>query len=246
MSNVSYNFKDPIFEKNFLYRRLAKEHLLLQEIESDLIKIEVTDVRGPLKIPDTYYIHFYLKSITGINDDQSPKYGDHHIVELHLPLKYPMESPRIYMKTEIWHPNINWEGKFKGRICGNTKEYGKGYDLTQLVFRIAEILQFKNYHAENTPPFPEDSLVAKWIKEYAEPNNIVNKWKEIYSDDVDLSRHVAAELKEEKPAEIVQDSENTAHDKKFKMSFSKNLEKSSEENDEDSQENDKKIKFKKK
>ena len=30
------------------------------------------------------------------------------------------------------------------------------------------------------------------------------------------------------------------------MSFSKNLEKSSEENDEDSQENDKKIKFKKK
>ena len=69
MSNVSYNFKDPIFEKNFLYRRLAKEHLLLQEIESDLIKIEVTDVRGPLKIPDTYYIHFYLKSITGINDD---------------------------------------------------------------------------------------------------------------------------------------------------------------------------------
>jgi len=53
MSNVSYNFKDPIFEKNFLYRRLAKEHLLLQEIESDLIKIEVTDVRGPLKIPDT-------------------------------------------------------------------------------------------------------------------------------------------------------------------------------------------------
>jgi len=157
-----------------------------------------------------------------------------------------MESPRIYMKTEIWHPNIKWEGKFKGRICGNTKEYGKGYDLTQLVFRIAEILQFKNYHAENTPPFPEDSLVAKWIKEYAEPNNIVNKWKEIYSDDVDLSRHVAAELKEEKPAEIVQDSENTAHDKKFKMSFSKNLEKSSEENDEDSQENDKKIKFKKK
>ncbi|MFZ1359345.1 MAG: ubiquitin-conjugating enzyme E2, partial [Saprospiraceae bacterium] len=131
MSNVSYNFKDPIFEKNFLYRRLAKEHLLLQEIESDLIKIEVTDVRGPLKIPDTYYIHFYLKSITGINDDQSPKYGDHHIVELHLPLKYPMESPRIYMKTEIWHPNIKWEGKFKGRICGNTKEYGKGYDLTQ-------------------------------------------------------------------------------------------------------------------
>ena len=95
-------------------------------------------------------------------------------------------------------------------------------------------------------PFPEDSLVAKWIKEYAEPNNIVNKWKEIYSDDVDLSRHVAAELKEEKPAEIVQDSEDTAHDKKFKMSFSKSLETSSEKDDENSQENDKKIKFKKK
>lgn len=239
MSNVSYNFKDPLFEKNFLYRRLAKEHLLLQEIESDRIKIEVTDVRGPLKIPDTYHIHYYFKSITGINDDQSPIYGNHHIVELHLPLKYPMESPRIYMKTDVWHPNIKWEGKFKGRICGNTKEYGKGYDLTQLVFRVAEILQYKNYHAENTPPFPEDSLVAQWIKEYAEPNNIVNKWKEIYTDDVDLSTPVQKPSISEEKTESSEEEVNTGSDKKFKMSFSK-----APVEEEDTTE--KKIKFKSK
>lgn len=244
MVNVSYNFKDPIFEKNFLYRRLAKEHLLLLEIESDKIKIEVTDVRGPLKIPDTYNIHYYFKSIIGINDDQSPIYGNHHIVELHLPLKYPMESPRIYMKSEVWHPNIKWEGKFKGRICGNTKEYGKGYDLTQLVFRIAEILQYKNYHAENTPPFPEDSLVAKWIKDYAEPNNIVNKWKEIYTDDVDLSTPIP-DKKESDDAPLSGEIEFKPDvDRKFKLSFSK-VQTPTEREPENADENpEKKIKFK--
>lgn len=189
MEKIEYDFSDPLFERNFLYRRLAKEHLELQNIHSDKIGIEVTNVRGPLEIPDTYNIHFYIRSIIGINDDQSPIYGEHHIAEIFLPIKFPMEPPRIYMKSDLWHPNIKWDGKFKGRICGNTKEYGKGYDLVQLVYRIGEILQYKNYHAENTPPFPEDSMVAKWVKEYGEPNKIINKWTEIYTDYSDLTTY---------------------------------------------------------
>lgn len=235
MAKVTYNFSDPLFEKNFLYRRLAKEHLQLQEIESKHIQIEVTDVRGPLKVPDTYNIHYFLRSITGISSDRSPVYGDHHIVELHLPLKYPMEPPRIYMKTDAWHPNIKWEGKFKGRICGNTKEYGKGYDLTQLVYRIAEILQYKNYHAENTPPFPEDSLVAKWIKEYAEPNNIVNKWKEIFTDDIDLSTAEKNDTSSDTPSES-EEQVLRSNNIKFKISRPKE--------DDPAPDDERRIKFK--
>lgn len=242
MAKVVYNFSDPIFEKNFLYKRLAKEHLLLLEIESTTIRIEVAGVRGPLKIPDTYNIHFNVRSIVGINDDESPIYGNHHIVELHLPLKFPMESPRIYMKTDAWHPNIKWDGKFKGRICGNTRDFGKGFDLTQLVFRIGEILQYKNYHADNTPPFPEDSMVAKWVKEYAEPNDIVNKYKDIVvdtrelTDNTPVSEPVANEVAEVKTDHIAENAEPEAPSGKLRFNFNKtNTPEASDE---------KKIKFK--
>ena len=48
------------------------------------------------------------------------------------------------------------------------------------------MLQFKQYHAEFTPPFPEDIHVAKWMLEFAEPNKIVNKKEGIAVDDTPL------------------------------------------------------------
>jgi hypothetical protein len=58
--------------------------------------------------------------------------------------------------------------------------------LYLLVIRIGEILQFKQYHSENTPPFPEDIKAARWVMEYAEPQGIVNKYKDIAIDDTPL------------------------------------------------------------
>src|SRR5690606_16515822 len=121
--------------------------------------------------------------ITGIDADQNSIYGDHHILELSLPELYPLEACRITMLTDVWHPNIKSEGRFKGRVCGNSDGYGLSYDLYQLVLRVGEILQYKNYHAIHTPPFPEDAKVAEWVVSYAEPMGIVDKEKEIYVDD---------------------------------------------------------------
>ena len=243
MEKKEYDFDDPLFQRNFLYRRLAKEHLELQKIQSDKIGIEVENVRGPLDIPDTYTIHYYIRSIVGINEDQSPKYSKHHIAEIYLPVKFPMEPPRIYMKSDLWHPNIKWDGKFKGRICGNTKEYGKGYDLVQLVYRIGEILQYKNYHAENTPPFPEDSMVAKWVKEYAEPNKIVDKWLETYTDYSDLTAQSDEFFEDEYQEENnpTQIFTGEIPEKKASLKISMNTEPSSDEEDSTA----KKISFKK-
>lgn len=187
MSNKpKYDFKSDFFKKNPFYKRLAKDHLSLFEIESDVIKWEVSNTRGALKIPCEYKFHFYIKSIVGTNDDQSPVYGNHHVAKVTFPPKYPIEPPELYMQSDLWHPNIKSEGKYKGRICGNTKGFGLGYDLYLLVIRIGEILQFKQYHAENTPPFPEDIKAARWVMEYAEPNGIVNKYKELPVDNTPL------------------------------------------------------------
>lgn len=176
---VKYDFNNPIFKKHFIYKRLAAEHQDLIEIESDVIEIKPTASISPLKIPVKYLVVYHLRTIVGINDDQSPVFGNRHEVEITLPKRYPLESAKIYTKTDVWHPNIQFHGKFKGRICGNTQNFGKGYGLRQLVLRIGEILQYKNYHAEHTHPFPEDSQVAEWIITYAEPKGIISKEKGI-------------------------------------------------------------------
>lgn len=181
-----YDFSLPIFQKNFLYKRLAQEHINLSQLESDSIEFEVKKTRGSQKVPEVYHVHYHLKSIIGIDEDQNPLYGSHHVVELTIPPKYPLEPAKIYMVTEIWHPNVKSEGKFKGRICGNTRDFGKGYELSQLVLRVGEIIQYKNYHAKHTPPYPEDAKVAEWVLSFAEPNDIINADKGIFVDNTKL------------------------------------------------------------
>ena len=88
------------------------------------------------------------------------------------------------MKSDLWHPNIKYHGKEKGHICSNAKDFGKRYNLYFLAHRIGEILQYKNYHAIEEPPHPDDEIVAEWVREYAEPKDIVNK--DIL---VELARH---------------------------------------------------------
>ncbi len=204
----TYDFKSSIFAKNPFYKRLAKAHMSIAEIDSDVIKWEVNNTRGNFKIPCEYLIHFFFKSTVGINEDQSPVYGYKHTAKITLPPKYPIEAPELYMVSNLWHPNIKSEGKYKGRICGNTKGFGMSYDLELLIIRIGEILQYKNYHAVHTPPFPEDVHAANWVTEYAEPNDIVNKDKGIVLDTTPLVGRLDQKTKEQLEAE------KAAHQKK--------------------------------
>ncbi len=179
MTKVSYDLSRI---KNPRNRRLAREHMALDELcsKTDKISYEVVASAGP--VPEVYRIHYHLRSITAINDKDEPVYGYHHEVEITLPKKYPMEGAMCYAKTDLWHPNIKSDGRYKGRICGNTKEFGSLYDLNMLVIRVGEILQFKNYHALPTAPYPEDEKVARWVRDFAEPKMIINKDEGIVTD----------------------------------------------------------------
>ena len=168
-------------------KRLATEHQLLHSFCSKTEKIRY-EVEGKRIPPETYQIHYHIKSIIGIEaESQAPIYGNHHIVEISLPKAFPIEGARIYARTDIWHPNIKWSGRYKGRICGNLEGFGKMYTLDLLVRRIGEILQYKNYHAhKDISPYPEDFEVADWALAHGEPSGYFDKAKGIAVDDSPL------------------------------------------------------------
>ncbi len=192
--SISYDFNDPVFKKVARYRRLAREHMSIAGLKSDRVKWRVTESATELNIPTKYEIDFLVKSIVGINDDQSPVYGNKHTIEVAFPAKFPLETFKAKAISNIWHPNIKWDGPMKGRICVNNQSFGKGYDLYWFLLRIGEIIQYKNYLAENIPPYPEDAKVAKWVLEYAEPHNIVNVAEKLAVDDANLLEYTEKKI----------------------------------------------------
>ncbi len=195
-----YDFNDPVFRMNLKYKRWAREHIQLASLESDVIDWNIAQTVSPLRIPSVYHIHYHFKSIVGIDENQNPVYGDHHILELSIPEQYPLEGCKLRMLTDVWHPNIKSDSNYKGRVCGNTSSFGLTYDLYQLVLRVGEILQYKNYHAIHVPPYPEDSKVANWVIDFAEPQGIVDKAREIAIDDTPLVRVPTTGAAPPKPA----------------------------------------------
>ncbi len=172
--------------------RRAKDHLDLHELcsRSDIVSYEAPRRKGE-KPPESYLIHYNgIRSIIGIDHLQYPRYGDKHVVRIDFPEEYPNAGsmPLCFMQTDIWHPNIKSSGPAKGHICINPGKLGAWQDLYMLVIRIGEIIQYKNYLAEQIPPFPEDEVVAQWVRDFAEPRDIVNYQKKIATDTSDLIR----------------------------------------------------------
>ncbi len=164
--------------------RLAKEHELLDDFceQSKIVSYEGKRRRGGLP-PDKYLFHYNLKSVVGIDANQNPIYGNKHTAEIEISPQFPLGGqPSCKMITPAWHPNIKFDGAFAGKICINAEALGSWHTMDMLAERIGEMLQFKNYHAVNEPPYPEDAKASQWMREYAEPRNIINKAKKIYTD----------------------------------------------------------------
>ncbi len=170
--------------------RLEKELKLLQAYCSQQDNISFAAYNPHPKLPpDEYQVDYRLKSIVGIDHLQNPIFGSSHTLQIKLPSTYPMFSgPVCQMMTPIWHPNIRHDGTHRGRVCVNTSAIGFWHTLDLLVIQIGEMLQYKNYHALMIPPYPEDLRVASWVREFAEPRQIVNKHEKIFTDYLDLRK----------------------------------------------------------
>jgi len=171
-------------------RKLAREYQRVQDLveRSSKISFKILHETRSSKLPDKYEITYQLRSIVSINDDKSPNYGRQHKLQITLPPNWPAADspPDYYMQTEIWHPNIKSTDPYKGHVCINSKAIAIHEGLDDLILRVGELLQWKNYLAEDKPPYPEDLTVAEWVREYAEPKGIVSLEKGIFVDDAEI------------------------------------------------------------
>lgn len=160
--------------------RTERERLEKLNRESDCVRVKPFDVL-PGSEPEHYRVTFLCKGIVGIDSSREPIYGHEHVVEVHCNESFPSDVPQLRWVTPIWHPNIQ-HLEPKG-VCVNKSEWLGGMGLDDLCRQMFEMVQYKNYHAQATKPYPLDVDVAKWVLEHAEPRGIVNKQRNIFVDD---------------------------------------------------------------
>ncbi len=167
--------------------------------------------RNSENLPVVYEIIYEIRSIVGVSEAREvivetgkdkvlkklrePVYGREHRMRISLPNNFPSArgNPQLFFITNIWHPNIRSSGKFKGRVCSNEKDLGVVTSLASRILRIGQYLQYQLYHAVDIYPYPEDSNVAEWVREEAEPMNWVNLSEGVFTDYASLVE------REEKP-----------------------------------------------
>jgi ubiquitin-protein ligase len=152
-------------------RRLRAEYEQMVELgsRSDFIDIEHFLV-APGVPPERYIVTFTCRGITGIDGSYQPIYAEEHKVALYLDGSYPTTPPRMKWLTPIWHPNI--EHAEPHRVCIDNTWWTPGRTLGKVVLMLGEMVQYKNYHADQTPPFPIDVEVAQWVL-WAKKNGVV-------------------------------------------------------------------------
>lgn len=159
-------------------RRLRSEYQKMVELaaRSDLISFKVLDLK-PGEPPEKYLVTFTCRGIVGIDADGAPRFAEHHECQVYLDQEYPKSPPKMRWRTPVWHPNILHVPPHS--VCIDLSWWAASRTLDRLVVMLGEMVQYKNYHAANTPPFPIDKEVAKWVLEVAEPRGYVSKTKPV-------------------------------------------------------------------
>ena len=174
--------------------RLIREHDNLMRLNerSQLIHVEPIEVQ-PGYPPESYLITYTCRGVAHIDDSGHPELSELHRVRMDLRgvsvHTFPEQEPHLKWLTPIWHPNIDSEEPH--HVCVNcVTSWFAPKSLDRLVLQLGEMIQYKDYHAKWTAPFPLNRKAATWVVEYAEPRGIITKNKPI--DDRHLIRRVSA------------------------------------------------------
>jgi hypothetical protein len=165
--------------------RAERERLLALNLDSDHVRVEALDFLSGSE-PERYRVTFYCRGIARVDAAGAPVYATQHEVEITCDEAFPAEVPRLRWLSDIWHPNIQ-HTEPRG-VCVNKAEWLGGMGLDDLVRQMFEMVQYKNYHAEASPPYPLDQVVARWVREVGEPRGYVNKRTGKFVDDQPFTR----------------------------------------------------------
>ena len=143
-------------------RRLTKE---LQEIRKDPpLNISAGPINDNL---------FEWEAVL-LGPTETPYEGGVFILNIHIPLDYPMKPPNILFKTKIYHPNIN----STGAICLDIlkSNWSPSLTLSKLLLSICSLLNDPNC---------DDPLVPDIAKEYKQNYDLFVKnakeWTQYYA-----------------------------------------------------------------
>ena len=143
-------------------RRLTKE---LQEIRKDPpLNISAGPINDNL---------FEWEAVL-LGPTETPYEGGVFILNIHIPLDYPMKPPNILFKTKIYHPNINSTGS----ICLDIlkSNWSPSLTLSKLLLSICSLLNDPNC---------DDPLVPDIAKECKHNNPLFIKnakeWTQYYA-----------------------------------------------------------------
>lgn len=158
-------------------KRLESDYKQMHELvsRSDFITFEVVDYSRNLP-PEKYIVTYHCRGIARIDGQRQPVFSDFHKVYIELHLDYPGRAPLLNMRTPIWHPNVKHTPPYN--ICIDPHWWAPSRTLESLVRMVGEMIQYKLYHAERTPPGPIDIEVAEWVQ-WAESRGILSKRKPV-------------------------------------------------------------------
>jgi ubiquitin-protein ligase len=144
-------------------RRLEADARKVRELvhQSDLIDAVAVGTTGG-RPPEVWEVTYRCRGIVGKNPDESPIYGEYHRVRIELGRDYPRTPPAFQWLTPILHPNI--EGREPNRVCIDQAHWQPGQHLDAVILMMGEMVQYKNYHAEDSPPYPLDREAAAWAR----------------------------------------------------------------------------------
>jgi hypothetical protein len=144
-------------------------------------------------IPIIYEVKFNIRSFCGVmekdeNGLEKPVIADKFIMRIEIPNNFPSVDSKLNFVfltkngngekiSYPWHPNIRFFGDFAGKVCLNREALGSYADLALYIEKVALYLKYEKYHAFNTPPYPEDDIVANWVIKQAEPNGWIDDLK---------------------------------------------------------------------
>ena len=97
--------------------------------------------------PERYVITLTCKGLEWDDELKNPIVTEKHDFEIYLPQHYPTGKPYVKWLTPIFHPNImphDYE-KNPGFVC--TGSWNPSQDLGDLVVKLAEMIQYKNFEA---------------------------------------------------------------------------------------------------
>lgn len=174
-------------------RLLVEWQMMSKQFEGDSEVSFSVAKRNFMGLPEAYLVRYDVRSFCGTlpkdgDGLEKPEVADSFLMEINLPNNYPSADgfPEFRFRTSDdkganiahpWHPNIRYHGDFAGRVCLSAAECGTFTDLAWYVERVRAYLKYEKYNAKNTPPFPEDVVVAQWVEQQAEPNGWIENFR---------------------------------------------------------------------